>query len=93
MVLMELWRAEGDHASCLAKYRIKGAISSCPVTGLFYKITLVVPAAGRQGVSGKWEALICINCGGLSPLQQWQMIVGVSEDDLLFSCSVWRCVI
>uniref|UniRef100_A0A8B9V365 Myeloid derived growth factor n=1 Tax=Anas zonorhyncha TaxID=75864 RepID=A0A8B9V365_9AVES len=21
---------------------------------------------------------------------QWQMIVGVSEDDLLFSCSVWR---
>nr|XP_038025179.1 myeloid-derived growth factor [Anas platyrhynchos] len=22
--------------------------------------------------------------------EQWQMIVGVSEDDLLFSCSVWR---
>ncbi|NWZ26740.1 MYDGF factor, partial [Asarcornis scutulata] len=22
--------------------------------------------------------------------EQWQMIIGVSEDDLLFSCSVWR---
>lgn len=33
---MELWRAEGDHALYVAKYRIKGAISNCPVTGLFY---------------------------------------------------------
>ncbi|KFO84597.1 UPF0556 protein C19orf10, partial [Buceros rhinoceros silvestris] len=23
--------------------------------------------------------------------EQWQMNVGVSEDNLLFSCSVWRC--
>lgn len=60
MVLMELWRAEGDHASCLAKYRIKGAISSCPVTGLFYSgwcYFIVVDAcrACSWEAGGEWE--------------------------------------
>lgn len=94
--LMKSWRGEGDQALSFVQHKVKGATSKRGVVTLcYFRAVETLPAAGRGGDwhQGEQEALTHVHCLDLSPLQQWQMNIGVSEDNLLFSCSVWRCVL